>query len=116
MLKVYIAGKLNAMAVDYLKNVSNMIHTAQRVKDLGFSVFVPCLDLIMGIVAGNYEYEDYSQNNLAWLEVSDCVLVLPGYETSKGTLAEIKRAEEMKIPIYYKLEDLPKGNLNEEGK
>ena len=111
MRRVYIAGKLNDMAVDYLKNVSTMIHAALKVKKLGHSVFVPCLDFLLGIVDGGYEYEDYSDNNLVWLEVSDCVLVLPGYETSKGTLAEIKRAEELKIPIYYKLEDLPERTI-----
>ena len=44
--------------------------------------------------------------SLAWLEVSDCVLVLPGYENSKGTLAEIDRATELDIPIYYSMMEL----------
>jgi hypothetical protein len=41
-----------------------------------------------------------------WLEVSDIVYVLPGFETSKGTLAEIERAEELNIPIVYSFEEL----------
>ena len=52
MKKIYIAGKLNAMAVDYLYNVHNMMNTAQAVKSAGYSVYVPAIDLMMGIMFG----------------------------------------------------------------
>jgi hypothetical protein len=106
MKRIYIAGKLNADAVGYLKNVHAMIRVAQAAKDAGFSVFVPCLDLLMGIVAGDYEYEDYATPNLAWLSVSDAVLLVPGWETSKGTQAEIARAKELGIPVFETLQEL----------
>ena len=106
MKRIYIAGKLNADAVGYLKNVHAMIRVAQAAKDAGFSVFVPCLDLLMGIVAGDYEYEDYATPNLAWLSVSDAVLLVPGWETSKGTQAEIAWAKELGIPVFETLQEL----------
>ena len=100
-MRIYLAGKLNALSVDYLKNVSNMIKGAEKARKQGHAVFNPCLDLLMGIVFGNYEYEDYVNNNMAWLEVADEVWVLPEWENSKGTRAEIERAKELNIPVRF---------------
>jgi len=40
-------------------------------------------------------------------EVSDCLYVLPNSENSKGTQAEIKRAKELNIPIFYSIDEIP---------
>jgi hypothetical protein len=37
------------------------------------------------------------------------MLVLPGWRNSRGTLDEIEKAKEFKIPIFYSLEDLING-------
>ena len=47
------------------------------------------------------DVEAYYRYSMAWLEVSDAVFVLPNSENSKGTQAEIKRAEELNIPVYH---------------
>jgi hypothetical protein len=106
MKKVYIAGKLNDNAVNYIKNMHAMITIADKIRRLGYSVFIPCLDILSGLVAGNFEYQDYFQNNLPWLEAADAVFVCPGYETSKGTLEEIKHAERLGKPVYFKYTEL----------
>jgi len=43
--------------------------------------------------------------SLSWLEVSDCMLVLNGYESSRGTLKEIEFAKELGIPVYYDINE-----------
>ena len=101
MKKVYIAGKLNDNAVNYIKNMHKMITTADKIRRLGYSVFIPCLDILSGLVAGDYEYQDYFENNLPWLEASDAVYICPGYETSKGAIKEIKHAKMLGIPVYF---------------
>ena len=106
MKRIYVAGKLNDDAVGYLKNVSTMVKKSIAVQKCGFSVFVPCLDILMGIVDGNFGYTDYANNNMTWLEVADAVLVLENSENSKGTQAEIKRAGELNIPVFYDIEEL----------
>jgi len=108
MKKIYCAGKLNDHAVGYIKNLHRMITAANKIQRLGYSVYVPCLDILCGIVDGKMEYHDYFENNLPWLESSDAIYVCEGYESSKGTLAEIAHAEELGIPVYYSVEELKK--------
>lgn len=99
--RVYIAGKLNAPAVMYIKNVHNMIVVGNLVRKRGFSVFVPALDVLIGFLDGQMHYEDYFENNVEWLKVSDYMLVLPGWEDSEGTQKEIEIAEEHSIPVFF---------------
>ena len=37
---------------------------------------------------------------MAWLEVSDAVVLVPGWEQSNGTKKEIEVAEKLGIPVY----------------
>jgi hypothetical protein len=99
MRRVYVAGKLNDNATGYIRNCHRMIKYADIIRRLGFSVYVPCLDFLSGIVLGDYEYHDYFDNNMPWLEVSDYLFVCPNSEQSKGTQAEIYRAKELGIPV-----------------
>ena len=48
--RIYIAGPLNDDAVGYIKNLHNMIQTAEAVRMLGCSVYVPGLDFMQGLV------------------------------------------------------------------
>lgn len=106
MKKVYIAGKLNDMSVDYLKNVHKMMTTAEEVRKEGYSVFVPCIDLLMGIKFGYEDYHDYFDNSQPWLECADAIFLTPGWETSKGTKREIERAKSYNIPVFDSLEEM----------
>lgn len=100
MKRIYIAGKLNDMAVDYLLNVHKMMVTAEEVRKAGYSIYVPAIDLIMGIAFGYTKYEDYFNNSQPWLEVSDAIFLTPGWETSKGTEKEIQLAWKNDIPVF----------------
>ena len=106
--RIYIAGKLNDMAVDYLHNVHKMMDAAETVRLAGFAPFVPALDLLMGIKFGYKNYEDYFNIGQAWLTVADAILLVPGWESSKGTAKEINLAESLGIPIFDNLDDLNK--------
>lgn len=106
MKKVYIAGKLNDDAVGYIKNCHKMIKVAKVVRDLGFAVYVPCIDFLEGLVDGNFDYPDYFENSQPWLMSSDAVLLVPGWEDSKGTAREIELAKSLGIPIFKNPRDL----------
>jgi hypothetical protein len=83
MKKIYIAGKLNDTAVGYIKNCHKMIKTAKEVRSAGFSVYVPCIDFLEGLVDGGFEYNDYFDNSQPWLLASDAVFLTPGWGSSE---------------------------------
>lgn len=112
--RCYIAGKLNADACGYIKNMHRMAKAAKQVRDLGVAVYVPCNDFIEGLVDGNFDYRDYFENAQPWLEVSDFMYVCPGWETSEGTKKEIEFAQSLGKPVFFMIEKL-KYALNNQG-
>lgn len=104
--RVYVAGKLNADASGYTNNVHNMILEAEKIRLAGFAVFVPGLDFLQGVVIGNWKYEDYFANSQAWLDASDAMFLIPGWESSEGTKKEIERAKRKGIPVCKSVEEL----------
>ena len=104
--RIYIAGPLNDDAVGYIKNLHNMIQTAEAVRMLGCSVYVPGLDFMQGLVFGNWNYTDYFDNSQAWLEVSDAVFMIAGWAFSSGCKKEHKRALELGIPVCFSIDEL----------
>lgn len=106
--KIYVAGPLSAMAVDYLKNVSNMMTEAEHLRRLGFSVYVPAIDLLMGIKFGYTEYSDYFDNSQPWLLSADALYVCKGWQNSKGTIKEMDLAQANNIPIFDNADELLK--------
>ena len=106
--KIYVAGPLNAMAVDYLKNVSNMMTEAEHLRRLGFSIYVPAIDLLMGIKFGYTGYNDYFDNSQPWLKAADAVYLCKGWENSKGTKAEMETAMANGIPVFDNPDELVK--------
>jgi hypothetical protein len=98
--RIYVAGPLNAQAVDYLSNCSNMMTEAEHLRRLGFSVYVPCIDLLMGIKFNYTDYHDYFDNSQPWLAVADAVYLCKGWQASKGTAKEIELAESLDIPVF----------------
>ena len=104
--KIYIAGPLTAVGVDYLKNVSNMMVAGEHIRRLGYSVYVPSNDLLMGVKFGYTDLSDYFENSQPWLSVSDAVYLCPGWSKSEGTLKEIALAESLGIPVFTDSNDL----------
>jgi hypothetical protein len=111
MKKVYVAGAYSANnVIDVLKNIGKGEHYAAELFMNGYAPFCPWHD--KQFVTDNWDkdftvkqFYDYS---IAWLEVSDIVFVVPGWEDSKGTIAEIQRAKELNIPVVYSYEELSK--------
>lgn len=109
MKKVYVAGVYSANnIIDCLKNIGRGEEFSAKVFMLGYAPFCPWHD--KDYVIKNWDkdftikmFYDYS---MAWLDVSDVVFVIPGWEQSKGTLSEIARANELGIPVVYSFEEL----------
>jgi len=110
--RVYVAGAYssdNVMGV--LENMRKGMRISTDVLVAGYAPFCPWLDYQFNLMLRDNEsltINDFYEYSMSWLDVSDVVLVVPGWENSKGTITEIERAEQQGIPVYYSLELLKK--------
>jgi len=80
-------------------------NVALDVLEHDFAVHSPWLDFTW-LGYRKVSVERLQANSMAWLEVSDAVLLVPGWEHSKGTAAELRRASELGIPVFESLTEL----------
>ena len=114
--KIYVAAPLStgvrsdgasfksATIITYIKNLRLMFDAAIAVQRKGHYPYVPGLDLLLGIVAGDWERDDYQDTSLAYLEVCDAVLVVAH---SEGVDKELAKAKKLRKIIYYNVEEIP---------
>ena len=106
-LRVYVAGAYSGPDVmTVLGNMRRGIRLATEVLQAGFAPFCPWCDHIYCLHA-DIKLSDLYAYSMSHVECADAVLVVPvGAETSKGTQAELKFAEERGIPIFWSLRAL----------
>lgn len=112
--KIYIAGAITPYKSEhpvfgFLGNIKRGVRASLEVLLAGLVPFCPFLDyqywfFLRG--SENITEKMIKDLSIAWLEVSDAVLVLPKWRKSGGTKAEITRAKELDIPVFYQLEDI----------
>lgn len=84
-------------------NVKTSMDVADELMNNGLNPFIPLLYHFQHIVNPR-PYEDWIKIDLEWLSKCDCVLRLSGY--SSGADGEVRRAEELGIPVYYSIDNL----------
>ena len=113
MKRVYVAGPYSAdNIIDVFENMRKGMRVGVEVFLAGYAPWVPWHDFhhqLMFRDGESLSIDDYYKMSMAWLVVSDAVLVLPGWVNSKGTVAEMHKAVNLGIPIYFSLADLKKG-------
>lgn len=104
---VFVAGPYSgANIITTLGNMRRGIDLATKAIKTGkIAVYAPWCDFLFGLVSP-IDMQTYKQNSLAILDASDAVLLAPGWECSEGALVEIKRAQEIPIPVFEELEKL----------
>ena len=108
-LKIYIAGRYSAdNIIDGLRNIGRGQQEAAFLFELGFAPFSPWWDrsFVLDNPNGDYSKQMFYDASLAWMEVSDAVYVISGKGDGGGVDAEIKRAGELGIPVFYEIEAL----------
>lgn len=110
-IRVYIAGAYSAdNVIDLARNISIGSQTANMAEEAGFAVYSPWDDFQRFVLAGSHRttVEDKYRCSMAWLEVSDALLVAenPYNSKSKGLEAELIRARHLGIPIFHDLDAL----------
>ena len=103
MKRVYVAGPYSANSVlDVLKNIGRGEKACADLFAMGYAPFCPWHDksFVTDRPDDEFTVSQFYEYSLAWLKVSDAVVLLPGWENSKGTLKEIEVAKEVGIPVF----------------
>ena len=109
MKRIYVAGNYSANnIIDCLKNIGKGQQACATLFTLGYYPFCPWHDksYIIDNPYLEFNVEQFHQHSLAWLEVSDALYVISGKGKGGGVDAEIKRAKELGIPVFYEMENL----------
>ena len=110
MKRIYVAGPYSAdNVIDVLDNIREGMRLSTEVFLAGFAPFCPWLDFHYQLMLRNDErisVNDYYAYSLAWLEVSDAMLVGKGWKQSKGTQAEILHTKMLGIPVLWSIKEL----------
>lgn len=109
--RVYLAGAMSSTdPLQFLTNLARGIYMSAVLIKSGYAVFSPFIDFQLFLTYRDKEtqitLEQIQTASLAWLTCSDAMLVLSGYEKSRGTLKEILLAQNYGIPIYYSFDEL----------
>jgi len=111
MKKIYVAGRYSAgNIIEGLQNIGKGEAVCARLFREGFAVFCPWADSTYCklLWMDDLRKESFYQASIAWLEVSDAVLVISGEGDGGGVDAEIKIAGELGIPVFRRVFDLIK--------
>ncbi len=110
MRKIYIAGAYSATdVITILDNIREGLRLSTEVFLAGFAPFSPWLDFHFQLMLRPGEtltIQNYLDYSMEWLRVSDAVLLVPGWQDSKGTKAEIQEAMSLGIGVFQDLEIL----------
>lgn len=99
--RIYLAGKYSADNIlKVLDNITMGNRVAAKFIKQGYAVFSPFLDYQFHFFE-NLEIKDYYEYSIAFLVVCDEMWILPDWENSRGTIAEISIAQDHNIPIKY---------------
>jgi hypothetical protein len=107
MKRIYIAGAYDDHCVtDVLANMRRGIQLGIDALHAGFAPFIPWLDFQLFLMSDKHiSREAILAYSTRWLEASDAVLVVPeGVDESMGTQAELARANELGIPVFWDLD------------
>jgi len=108
--RIYCAGAMSdPNPIKFLDNLRKGMRISTQLLLEGFAVFSPFIDysLFFQLREGeSIPIEMIQAQSLAWMEVSDAILLVEGWENSRGAQKELERAYSLGIPVFHSLEDL----------
>ena len=97
---IYIAGPYRASTkLGMIINILKARKVAKKYWALGYTVICPHMN--SALMDGCAPDEVFLKGGMELLECANQMVVLPGWERSTGTIAEIEYAKEKGIPITY---------------
>jgi hypothetical protein len=102
MIVIYLAGPYRSDIGPWgvAQNIERAREAARELWKMGLPVICPHANTAM-MDGADIPVDLWLDGDIAMMERCDAVVVLPGWESSAGTKGEIRRAEEIGIPVYY---------------
>jgi hypothetical protein len=117
MRRIFISGPITPRgkrddtdhpAIEYILNCRDMIEASNELIRRGWATYCPALDFLNFLLAGiSLPINGILKVDLAWLEVSDAILMVGKWQLSKNSVKEYERALKLGLSIYYSLEEVP---------
>ncbi len=106
--KIYVGGAMSSPnPLEFLANLSHGKAWTAKVFAAGFSPFPVYTDsAFLELIRPVPHIEDVYAYSLAWLRVSDAVVLIPGWAASRGANAERKEAERLSKPVFESIDEL----------
>lgn len=106
---VYLAGPITPTAGrSVAENIASAARTLDYLTRRRIAAIAPQLTAAVPML-DEVPYEDWMAVDFVLVKASRAVLALPGWDTSPGTLREIKFAREHGIPVYFHVRQLCDG-------
>jgi len=97
---LYVAGPYSADTDEGIsQNIENAGVIAQQLWDEGFTVICPHTNTAQ-FTHDKTSYADYIEGDLVMLARCDGIVLIDGWENSKGAIGEKERAELLNIPVF----------------
>lgn len=95
--RIFVSGPITKG--DRINNLAQALQATRTLWNKGYAPFCPHLTMMTEhLFQEHLKYEDYIEQCLAWVEVSDAVLRLPG--ESAGADRECAHAASKNIPVF----------------
>lgn len=109
MKHAYIAGPYRAKTkAERDLNIESARQVGVKVARKGYMPLIPHSNTArFDDIAPDLPDEMWLKGTLEQMEKCDIVVLCPGYEHSSGTLAEMRRARDLGIPIYESTREVP---------
>ena len=99
-----LIGNPRAQVLQYIRNCNRMINVSIKLIEKGHAPFIPALDFMTGLVAGDFDFSKYFGVSEMWLRKSDSFFLI---KPSMGALKEKALAEKLGKKIYTSMEEVP---------